>query len=136
MMVEYRISLRKELIESKPYEFLIDLNNKDSLEKIALKINPVMIYIDGNSTVKRKGRDTSYVDNERKSLQKYMFKEFDKYSFKDIDRGRRCNYYKENCYLVREDKFKYIIFNDFQNHILLNEENINYLLKDISNNIV
>lgn len=126
----------KELMESKPYEFLIDLNNKESLEKVDLKINPIMIYIDGNSDVKRKGRDTSYVDNERKSLQKYMLKEFDKYSFKDIDRERRCNCYKENYYLAREDKFKYIIFNDFQNHILLNEENINYLLKDISNNIV
>ena len=123
----------KELMESKPYEFITDLNNKNSIDSVNIKINPIMIYIDGNSSVKRKGRDESYVNNERKSLQKYMCKEFIKYKFNNRQTSKYC---KENYYLVHDDKFKYLIFNDFQNKKLLNEKDINYLLKDVSNNIV
>ena len=122
----------KELMESKPYEFLIDLNNKESLEKVDLKINPIMIYIDGNSDVKRKGRDKSYVDNERESLKKYMCRNY-KTNF-NYDKGVRVKYVVENYYLADENKFKYLIFNDFKNNMPFNNTDISILLKDIVNN--
>lgn len=125
----------KEIMESKPYEFLTDLNNKDSMDSVNIKINPIMIYIDGNSDVKRKGRDESYVNNERKSLQKYMCREFNRYNF-NHQRGYRTKYCKENYYLADKNKFKYIIFNDFKKEILFNKDDISTLLKDIANNNV
>lgn len=124
----------KEIMESKPYEFLTDLNNKDSMDSVNIKINPIMIYIDGNSDVKRKGRDESYVNNERKLLKHYMCKDY-KINF-NYYRGIRFKYIKENYYLANKNKFKYLVFNDFKNKMLLNNTDITALLKDIANNNV
>lgn len=66
-------------------------------------ISPVIsfIYVDGNNTLKRDGRDESFVENERKSLEPY----------KD--------------YFISE------VFNDFQNGKLANKETINGIIPSV-----